>query len=145
MITNGLKNVCRYFGDVELDQFDRAHASEYQEKRGKEGVTEASVNRDIAAVKSMLSWVVDVGVIKHNPLIRFKMLREQEKSFHVLTPDEVDAIIERQFSPVNKALTVILAETGLRAQEAVDLQWRSIDLRRKILTVDKSKSFRCRA
>ncbi len=138
-----LQNVCRQMGSVPVRSVRRSHAMQFVEARRKE-VSAASVNREVAALKSMMTYAVDMGLLEFNPLIRFRMLPEQKKAFHVLTREEVDAVIEEIRSPLSANMVGVIAETAIRIEEAVNLQWADIDYANKVLTLSKTKNFKTR-
>ena len=63
-------------GRLELDAITPAHLHRYVKKRKKDGRSDATINREITCVKHILNYAVECGVIKANPLERFRLLRE---------------------------------------------------------------------
>ncbi len=138
-----LKSICRQMGSVPVNSVRRSHVMQFMEARRKE-VSAASVNREVAALKSMMTYAVDMGLLEFNPLIRFRMLPEQKKAFHVLTHEEVDALVDEVRSPITANMVGVIAETAIRIEEAVDLQWADIDYANKVLTLSKTKNYKTR-
>ena len=89
----------------------------------------------------MFSYAVDFGIIDHNRLIRFGMLKEQRKEFYALSQDEVARIISEQCSLLHANFIQLIAETGLRLSETTELQWSNISISERVLTVAASKNY----
>jgi integrase len=138
-----LQKVLQQIGSVPVLSVRRSHVMKFVGARRKE-VTAASVNREVAALKSMLTYAVDMGLMEFNPLIRFKMLPEQKKAFHVLTHEEVNAVIDEIRSPLSANMVGVIAETAIRIEEAVNLLWADIDYANKVLTLPKTKNYETR-
>jgi hypothetical protein len=81
-----LKYVCEFLGDLPVPEISRDHLHRYVKSRdGK--VSAASINREVAAVKSMMTYSVDCGLAPVNPLLGFRMLREQKKANYPLSTE----------------------------------------------------------
>jgi integrase len=92
----------------------------------------------------MLTWAVEMEILDVHPLFRFKMLKEQQKMFTPLTPEEVDLIIKAQPNHPMMALVAVMAETGLRRAEGISLMWSQVDLVNRRLVTGVTKNYRGR-
>ena len=54
------------------------HVDRYVASRQKAGITNASINREVACLKHMFTWATARGYVGHNPIANFEMLEEQE-------------------------------------------------------------------
>lgn len=133
----------QHFGTVRLKDFSREPMYQYVEKRVKE-VNPATVNRDIAAVKRMLSYGVECGLIGHNPLARFPLLKVQEVAFNPPTVAEYRALVEAAKEASLSAMIAVMGETAIRLGEALDLKWEQVDLTNRMLTLARTKSKKIR-
>lgn len=89
-----LRCLCRYAlsfkslnamqGNIPLKEFQRKDLHRYVAKR-KGQVIPATVNRDIAALSTLLSYAMECGETDTHPLVRFPKLKEPNKVFRLLT------------------------------------------------------------
>ncbi len=137
------KSLNQHLGKVRLAEFSRQDLHRYIQKRKLE-VSSATINRDIACIKKMVSYALDCGVIDHHPLVRFPDLHEPQRAFLVMTLEEVRHLVDSMPDPSLSAMVAVMAETGLRKQEALKLKWDNIDLKNGILTAEETKSGKIR-
>ena len=143
-----LRSIVRILGSVRLKELRRIHAHEFVEKRLKE-VSPATVNRGVAVLKNLLSFAIDQEHLEMHPLVRFRMLPEEERAFRVLTLEEERRLV-RCVASVDQtigAYVALLGETGLRKSEGLRLQWRHISRDsqgQQILSVEGAKSNKVR-
>lgn len=132
-----------YLGNVPLRDFRREHLHGFVERRtGK--VSASTINKDIAAIKKMFSYALEVGAVQSHPLVRFPKIRTQEVALRLPTLEEFYRLIDSMADPAIGALVAILGETGIRKSEGINLQWSHIDWqgRRLIVEITKSKKVR---
>ncbi len=131
----------RLLGDLSkvhrLDGINRAIVMDFRAKRLDSGLSPATVNKDLRQIKSALSYAVDAGLLRTNPLLRWRslMLREPEKQPRVIEKDEFERLLAACENPGFRALLLVGYCQGLRRQELVNLRWSAVDLERDILHV----------
>jgi integrase len=130
-------------GNIRIGEFTRGDLHEYLERRTKD-VSQATANRDTAALKKMFAFAVEVGLMEYNPIAGFHLFKVQEKPVRVPTIDEFHTLVEAQATPQMRALVAIYGETGMRRNEALNLTWRDIDLVRQKVIATKTKGKRTR-
>ncbi|MEE8584185.1 MAG: site-specific integrase [Acidobacteriota bacterium] len=136
-----LSSIVRILGSVELPAFARRHGDRFVSTRVKE-VTPATVNRGIAVLRNMLRFAVKKGYIESNPLTDFGKLPEEEMPLRILTLAEERSLVEAiaAESHLVGVYVALLGETGLRKSEGLRLKWEHLDLPKRMLTVEQSKS-----
>jgi integrase len=114
--------------------------------RSKE-VSSATVNRNVAVLKNLLTFAVERGYLQTHPLSRFRMLPEERRALRVMTLEEERRLVKEvaEADHLVGAYVAVLGETGLRKQEGLNLEWSLVDLSRKILSVEETKSKRPRS
>lgn len=115
-------------GDYKLSEVTPYHL--YQFVTSQADLSAASRNRQIALLKKMFSFAVELGFLPSNPAISLRLFKECNAGRHVLNNAEVAALNEALdcCSNVNVAVLVrLLMLTGMRLGEALGLQWRDID------------------
>ncbi len=116
-----LKPLKRFMGKMELQSITAAHLHNYTSLRSKTGLSDATINRDLAIIKHMLNYAVECGILERNPVERFKLLKEEQKE----RPRFSDAGIKKVIDGVKadcRPLYTFMQETGCRREEALSLQ-----------------------
>jgi integrase len=110
-----------------------------RQKQPGRRLTDTTINRDIEAIRRMLFWAVDEGIIQHNPLSRAPMVRERRKKRPVMpVADEVKLLAAA--SQHLAAIVVLALDTGMRRGELLHQRSEDIDFERRILFVSVSKT-----
>jgi integrase/recombinase XerD len=102
-----------------------------------------AISRD-QALKRYAAWMVDEGELSENPLIGLKPPRGDQKVVNALTGDQLKRmIIACQGKSLqdrrDEAIVRLMAETGLRANETLNLQVADVNLADGIVTVYRGK------
>jgi integrase len=138
-----------FFGDLGVGRITRNDVIRYRKMRHEEfrarqsdpdrKLSDTTVNRDIEAIRRILFWAVDEGIIEHNPLARAPMVRERRKKRPVMSFAE-----EQQFlaeaAPHMVRIVVAALDTGMRRGEIFAQLWEDIDFDRNVLSVTHSKT-----
>jgi integrase len=111
-------------------------------------MSNGSINKTIRLLATILEQAVEYGHIDRNPAQgRKRLLRESKPSRSYLQPDQVAALLtaagdldaeaRRRDTGRRRPLLATLTLAGLRISEALDLQWRHVNLAgRKLRVVD---------
>ncbi len=140
-----LRIINRTLGNIRVSDFKRADAYAFIEVRRKE-VKPATINRDIAVLKNMLTYAIDKGLLYHHPLLKFGALPEKPKALKLMTLEEERQLVASvsEISPVVGAFVAILGETAIRKSEGLHLQWNNVDLDNMIISLDHTKNGKIR-
>jgi len=155
-----------FFGNTALSEVDRARAYEWREWMVKQTVGRArlesqggvpTVNRMLQIGKGILSFAVELGYLRDNPLEHVRALpyrQEKRKRLFAPTPEQVETIRsvisnsrkgEQYLVRLrDRALVSLMAYDGLRPSEVLGAHWwQAIDdagLVRFHFIIDKSKT-----
>jgi integrase len=94
--------------------------------RSKRPVSRATVNNELKKLKAMLNKAVEWGVIQRNPVMSVKTLQRMDarpRSF--FTKEQLQAIYDAD--PSMSAIWQLLANTGMRVGEAMNLKWEDVN------------------
>lgn len=134
-----------YFGGVNLTQITPWTADKYKLKRLKETsrrnrpVTKATVNRELACLKTMLGFAVKKGWLFSNPLSGYKLFREKPNKLRVITRDEFNRVYNTASEPL-KPILITAYNTGMRRSEILNLKWENVNLAESYLRVEDTKN-----
>ncbi|CCF85883.1 tyrosine recombinase [Nitrolancea hollandica] len=109
----------------------------------------STVARKIAAVKSFCHYIVDQGVLRHDPSTSLTSPRVEKFVPRTLSPDQIAALLEqpaRSRTPEalrDKAMLETLYATGMRVSELTSLDLEDIDFTSQRVQCGK-KPDRCR-
>ncbi len=101
-----------------------------------------TVNRRLSALRSWMDWAVKSGLLDFNPIAHIHGVGDAQESIHWLTPQEEGKLlraVQREVNAArteaatrnalrNRALVVLLLNTGLRASEALALRLDDLDI-----------------
>jgi excisionase family DNA binding protein len=109
-----------------------------KKKKGKKKVSPATVNREIAFLKTMFNKAVEWGRLESSPAARVKKFRENNAPERVLSFEEEKRLLEA--SPEHLKPVILTAlHTGMRRGEILALQWTRVDLKKKTILITKTK------
>ncbi len=99
------------------------------------------------AVVCLTKFLVHEQVLEEETLTQLKSLKPKRHlppKRRTISEGELKDIAANCNSPINKALLILLSETGLRASECCNLLWSDVDLQSGILTVRLGKGNKTR-
>ena len=129
-----VKLLLPHFGDRLLKDITPATVESYKQKRladtnYKRTTTKpATVNRELACLKTIFSKGVKNGKAEHNPTQGVKLLKENNIRDRVLSLEEYDNLLTHCL-PYLKPLVKLAYHTGMRLGEILGLTWGKVDLK----------------
>jgi len=135
-----LKVLLPYFGEVPIGEITKRLTQDYRKQRhAQKAISEATVNRDMEALRHILFWAVDEGLLSSNPLARVPLIRERRKRRSVMSVEEETALLKAA-SPHLQRIIIAALDTGMRRGEILGQLWEYMDFPRRLLSVTKSKT-----
>jgi integrase len=116
---------------------------QHQKEGGRETISVATVNRELACLKTLFSKAVEWGKADGNPARRVKLFRETNTKERILSDKEMRALVEASSAHLKPILITALS-TGMRKSEILGLRWRDVDLARHFILIEDSKSKKSR-
>lgn len=145
-----LKNLKPFFKGKMLGEIGPELVENYKAKRKaattrrKTHITEATINREIALLKTMFSKAVEWGRIENNPLSKVKKFRENhQKHMRILSDEEAITLVDAANSHL-KPILIIALNTGMRRGEILALRWENVDFHKGLILIGDSKSGKSR-
>lgn len=145
--------------DLLVASLTQAHLVGLKAARLKEGVSFATVNREMALVQSLIGFANSLNVLTPNPPLVWSYGRNKAASLKLperkgklrwLTMTEEDLLLgslqdaaglrcDAQSAIDAYLLTMLLLDTGARYNEAAKLRWSQVDLERGTINLYRSK------
>jgi integrase len=114
-----------YFGNVHLTEINTPLITKYQTSR-MEAVSIPTINKEVGHLQKLLNLAVEWELIAKNPLAskNWKLENPESKPPRYFEKRELQRLYE--FHPESAPLWQILAGTGMRRKEAMNLKWVDI-------------------
>ena len=122
------------FGHVRLSDITPLALERYKRQRKADGVSEATINRELAFMKNLFTKAVEWGKATENPVKKVRLYREQNARTRYLTEDE-EARLLAFCGPQLRPLVITALHTGFRATELRSLTWTDVEINRRMITV----------
>ena len=126
------------FGGRYLYNISQKDIEEYKAKR-KENASAATVNRELATLKTMLNKAVQWEVLENNPAKNVKFFKENNARLRYLEKEEIQRLIET-CSDRLRPMVILALNTGMRRGELLNIKWRDIDIRKGIIYLLDTKN-----
>lgn len=147
------KHIKAYFGNKRSNEVSPWLLEKYKAKRRDEiiakypdkdekDVSLASINRELAFLKTVYSMGIKWEKIDQNPVKGIKMFKEKSVERY-LEVDEINALLKACESSKNRSLKGIVAtavNTGMRLREILYLRTKDIDFKISIINIEDSKN-----
>jgi integrase len=138
-----VKTLKEFFTGYCLSEITKELVLKFRAKRLKE-VTGATVNRNLACLKSIFNRAIDWGRFDgHNPVAKMKKCEEPEGRTRYLQETEVVRLVEcceDRFKPY----VIVAINTGLRQNEMLSLEWGDLDFSEDMIYALKTKNKKMR-
>ena len=126
---------------LDVEKFKSARAKKVKKLNdGKEQfISPATVNRELAVLKSMFNRAIIWGKAESNPCRAVKLFKENNQRLRFLEKEEIDKLLANCCEHLKPIATVAL-HTGMRKGEILGLKWRDIDIKRNIIHLLDTKN-----
>jgi integrase len=139
-----VKPLKQFFCDETLRKIRQFEVESYVAARVKEGLKKSSVNRELACLKKMFNKAKDWGYMLSNPAEKVRFFSEKDNfKERILTTEEEQLLVENSPIYLRKMITTAL-HTGMRRAELLTLIWSNVDLEKKLVRLEHTKSGKIR-
>jgi len=129
----------RMFDEKLLHEITPLAIEKFKAERMKE-VKPATVNKDLACLKTMFNKAIDWGYFEgYNPVSKVKFLKCDNKRLRYLEKEEIPILIEA-CSEHLKPIVIIAINTGMRKAEVLSLKWHDINFKLESIQLLKTKN-----
>ena len=135
-----LKHLSTYFGDLKLLEITPKKISDYKVLRYSEEAKPATINRELAMLSKAFSLAFkEWEWIKENPVSKVPKEKENNERDRWLTDEQERRLLENSPQWMRDIILFDL-HTGLRQDELLSLQWERVNLFRRTIIIQESKS-----
>jgi len=125
----------RHLGEYRLDKLTPFLMESFQANRvEKDGVSPATANIDLSALRSILNMAVREGLLNKNPCDGIKGMRVAYKAEKRSLSLEEIHILFNELAGRDRIMCLISLFTGLRLSDVLSLRWEHIDFNNALLT-----------
>lgn len=119
---------------------DRMMARRYLAALRERNMATASLTRKVSTIRSFYKFLVREGKIESSPLVGLVAPKRERRLPHILSEDELTAIIESADETTprslrNRAILELMYASGVRLSEVVGVDLRHLDLEERTLLV----------
>lgn len=135
-------NLIPFFKDKPLAQITSFDIERFKKKRVDSGVTQGTVNRDLAVISHLFSKGIEWGWLDHRPT-RIKRFKENPGRITYLNPDQIERLIgaaKEDQCPNIYPFIVIGLGTAMRKMEILSIRLEHIDLEQRTIYISEAKS-----
>jgi integrase len=132
---SSLTHLLPFFGEYIVSEVTPRLINEYKAVRREEGDSPCTINRELALMKHSFNLAVkEWEWIRENPLLKISMEKEPPPRDRWLTFEEEERLLS--VCPLwVKEIVILAIETGCRKEEILSLEWTSIDLFKRVITL----------
>jgi integrase len=145
-----IQNLKRILGEsTKLRELTAGKVEGYQRKRLEEcspvhpsqTIRPATVNREVACLKTMINRAIKHGKLHSNPISRVKKLPENNVRERVLAHDHFEYLLESCLEHL-RPIVMVAYYTGMRKSEILFLTWEEVDIQNRFIRLkgDRTKT-----
>ena len=136
-----LQRFIEFIRDKPIDSISPTDIREYlSHVKNKYRPSLATVERYKVALQSFYHWLADEDFVEFNPMTKVKIAKPDRKLIQSLNPPQMSQLLAsfngRSIDDYrNKAMVMVLLDTGLRCSELSTLKLQDVDTKRGIIKV----------
>jgi len=104
-------------------------------------VNKTTANIDLRTIKASFNLAVQWKLIKENPCKEIKQFKIEEKEILSFTDEEIKLLISSINNSRIKRIIKFALHTGCRISEIVNLEWRDLDYKERVLIIRNKEGF----
>jgi len=137
-------HLCPFFGSYYISDITPLQIEKYRIKRLNEGVSKSTVNRELATMRKMFNLAIDWDYVKSNPVAKIKFFSEKDnRKERILSSEEERRLIQESSEHLRPVIVTAL-QTGMRRGEILGITWKCVDLSKRLIRIENTKSDRSR-
>lgn len=123
---------------TEIAKINETSINSYILSLERQGLSPATVSRNIAVIKAFILYLIKKGKIQNDPTERLKAPKVEKKNPDILSIDQINRLLSTPDNNSNKgirdrAMLELLYATGIRVSELISLKVTDINLKNKFI------------
>jgi integrase len=135
-----VRHICAQIGHIHLKDLRPDHIQRCYTTLASH-LAPGTVHRLHVVLRMALNQAVEWDFILRNPTDGTRPPAIPSTTHHVLSPDQLIALLRATHSDQNRTIYHLLATTGLRVNEALALRWSDLDEKKRAVCVTRSLDF----
>jgi integrase len=128
-----------YFKGYKAQGITTDEVKRYTKKRKEAGKANATINRELAALKRMFNLAYQQSPPKVAQVPYIPMLKENNRRTGFFEHEDYQNLMTHAAQYL-KGVIALAYDTGMRKEEILSVKWNQIDMRRKTLRLEDAKS-----
>ncbi|MCE1164575.1 MAG: site-specific integrase [Bacteroidetes bacterium] len=137
---NTFNQLLHIIGDKPIKLITSAEIEHYKVTRA-EAIAKSTANMDLIRVGAIFNIAIRFQWLESNPVKNVKRFKIPQKEIIAIPDNEIELILNNTEHPKLKNFILFGLMTGCRRNEIVNIQWKDIDLRERILTIRNKPNF----
>ncbi len=133
-----VNNLVSFFQEKLLHELTPLDIEKYKKERIKT-VASATVNRELACLKTIFNKAIEWEKVEQNPVRKVKLYKENNRRVRYLESNEIDRLLRECSGHLNPIIIVAL-NTGMRRGEILNSKWSDVDINQRLIYIMNSKS-----
>ncbi len=129
----------RHFGSETRITKIRPMLDTYLASRKANGVSEASIKRELVVLRAAVRKAIEWQWIAQDPMAGYKLPKADIQRQRYIEDVEFERLLNAAHPAISPVL-IVARHTGMRQGEILELDWQNVDLKRGWLFVSRSKS-----
>jgi integrase len=136
------RNHFKEIDGIKINRITTAKVEKFIVKRQKSGMHIKTLRRILMTVGQIMAYAVRHKYISYNPLRDIERPKNQGKEknqkIRVLTPTEINALLEAEQHPKYKTLFMLAIFSGARQGELLGLKWSDVDWKNNQIHIQRT-------
>lgn len=129
-----------FFGAYELQEITPLIIEKYRTARLAKGISRSSINRETSIMKRMFNLAIDWNLTDANPFVKVKLFSEKDTQKERILEHDEEARLFKESPKHLKPILLVALHTGMRRGEILNLKWKQVDLEKRMISVQQTKS-----
>jgi site-specific recombinase XerD len=141
---SALSALVEVIGDKQIDEVTKMDVDKFKGVQ-KSLLSPISVNIQLRTLRAAFNLAVRWELIEKNPFTRVQQFRIPEASPTYLTFDQFNLLRMTMADHWIRDIVIFAVYTGLRKSEILNLEWRHVDMKRNVIHVTSTETFKTKA
>ena len=125
-----------------IHQVDPRFMDRFRSDRKKMNSSPKTIACDLVILRGLVKFALSRRYLTEDPLVGYKIKKPKLTPQPCWSPPEVELILSRSKRQPHHDVYVVLADTGMRVGELINLTWEDVDFRRNVIQIRAKKNWK---